>query len=84
MMRIGPGIDLAADPASVPVQKLPVPVQVRWMLQDGVCRTLEGEVNYRAGDPVLTGDEGEQWTMPSAAFASAYEPVPPLAVGSDG
>lgn len=83
-MIVDPATDLARTPGSVQVRKLPVPVQVRWMAQAGVCPTREGDVAFAAGDPVLTGVEGEQWTMPAARFLAAYEPVAPLAPGADG
>lgn len=83
-MMIDPTLDLASDPDSIRVQKLPIPVLVQWMKKDGECQTLEGLVNFRAGDPVLTGVEGEQWSMPAHAFGAAYEPVAPLVPGADG
>lgn len=83
-MTIDPATDLSRDPAAVRVRKLPVAVQVRWMHEDGVCATLEGDVRYRAGDPLLTGVRGEQWTMPAAAFARAYDAADGTAYGSDG
>jgi hypothetical protein len=83
-MMIDPALDLARDPGAVRVQKLPVPVTVQWMAHDGACQTLEGTVHFRAGDPVLTGVEGEQWTMPAQTFSASYEAVPPLPAGDDG
>lgn len=83
-MTIDPAADLSRDPAAVRVRKLPITLQVRWMPTDGVCATLEGEVRYRAGDPLLTGMQGEQWTMPAATFARAYEAAAGTAYGSDG
>lgn len=83
-MIIDPATELAGTPDSVQVRKLPVPVQVRWMAQAGVCQTLEGDVAYAAGDPVLTGVEGEHWTMPAQRFLATYEPSTPLESGADG
>lgn len=83
-MTIDPATDLSRDPAAVRVRKLPIALQVRWMDADGVCATLEGEVRYRAGDPLLTGVRGEQWTMPAETFAGAYEAADATTYGSDG
>lgn len=75
---------LAHEVGSVQAQKRPIPVHVRWMRADGTCQTREGAVWYRAGDPLLTGVEGEQWTMPAASFLATYEPVAPLKPCDDG
>lgn len=79
-----PVIDLTDAPAARRARKLPVPVQVQWMAAAGVCATLEGPVHYAAGDPVLTGVQGENWTMPAANFNIAYAAVPPTVAGADG
>lgn len=83
-MIVDPATDLAQLPDSVRVRKLPVPVLVSWASDAGVCQTREGAVAFAAGDPVLTGIEGERWTMPARRFLDTYEPVPPLAPGADG
>lgn len=83
-MIIDPATDMAHAPGSVRVRKLPIPVQIHWTKQAGVCQTREGAVAFAAGDPLLTGIEGECWTMPASTFLAAYEPVPPLTFGADG
>jgi hypothetical protein len=76
--------DLSADPATVRVRKRPMPVSVRWTVADGICSTLEGDVAYHAGDPILTGPEHEQWTMPRDRFDARYEAIAPTVGGADG
>jgi hypothetical protein len=83
-MIVDPPRTLAHEAGSVRVQKRPIPVQVSWMRADGICQTREGAVRYRAGDPVLTGVDGEQWTMPAASFLATYQPVAPLRLCEDG
>ena len=76
--------DLQTDPAVLQVRKRPVPVQVAFAVNDGVCETLEGAVRYRRGDAVLTGTRGEQWPVGRDSFLDSYAPVPPTAAGQDG
>ena len=47
--------DLSSDPKAVRVRKRPVARAVVFAAADGVCRTLEGDVAYRAGDAIVTG-----------------------------
>lgn len=76
--------DLDNDPRALRVVKKPVPVQVEFAAADGVCKTLEGEVRFRAGDALLTGGQGENWPVRRDLFLSSYEPVPPTRGGEDG
>ncbi len=76
--------DLANDPHALRVCKRPVPVQVEFAAADGVCKTLEGEVHFRAGDALLTGGQGERWPIRYDLFLSSYEPVPPTRRGESG
>lgn len=44
-------------------QKKPLKRHVEIAAKDGVCRTLEGEVKYRAGDAIMTGESGGKPTL---------------------
>ena len=79
-----PAINISKHPAAIRVEKLPIPIKVQWITEDGICQTLEGEVAYQAGDPVLTGAEGEQWTMPKQQFLANYKSIAPTVAGADG
>ncbi len=57
------------------VVKRPLPVQVAFASADGVLRTLEGEVRYRAGDALLSGAHQDHWPVPRAQFDEDYRPV---------
>jgi hypothetical protein len=76
--------ELDRDPRALRVCKKPLPVQVAFAAADGVCKTLEGEVRFRAGDALLTGGQGERWPVGRDLFLSSYEPVPPTAPGDNG
>jgi len=76
--------DLARDPRALRVCKKPVAVDVAFATADGICKTLEGEVHFRAGDALLTGGQGERWPVKRDLFLSSYEPVPPTRRGQDG
>jgi len=66
------------------VQKKAVPVQVTFATADGVCETKEGLVAYKAGDAIMTGVEGEQWSIQRGKFDDTYMPISPTYKGIDG
>jgi hypothetical protein len=76
--------DLDNNPGALRVCKKPVTVQVEFAAEDGVCKTLEGEVRFRAGDALLTGGQGDQWPVRRHLFLSSYDPVPPTRRGDNG
>lgn len=76
--------DLAADPRALRVCKRPDPVQVAFAGADGVCDTLEGPVQFKVGDAILTGVRGERWPVAREHFLASYEPVPPTRAGDGG
>jgi hypothetical protein len=77
-------IDLSTDPKAVRVRKRPVTRAVVFAASDGVCKTLEGNVRYRAGDAIVTGERGEQWPVARAQFLTSYRAVDPAREGEDG
>jgi hypothetical protein len=76
--------DLDQNPSALRVCKRPVTVQVEFATEAGVCKTLEGEVRFRAGDALLTGGQGDRWPVRRDLFLSSYEPVPPTRRGDKG
>jgi hypothetical protein len=76
--------DLAADPRALRVSKKPTPVQVEFAAADGVYETLEGPVQFRAGDAILTGIQGERWPVRRDLFMASYRPVSPTLAGENG
>jgi len=76
--------DLDHNPHALRVCKKPVPVDVEFATTDGICKTLEGEVHFRAGDALLTGGQGERWPVRHDLFSSSYQPVPPTRNGENG
>jgi PGDYG protein len=76
--------DLDKNPDALLVCKKPVAVEVAFAAADGVCKTLEGEVQYRAGDALLTGSQGDHWPVRRELFGSSYEPIPPTRPGQNG
>jgi hypothetical protein len=76
--------DIRADPRALRVRKRPDSLRVVFAAADGVCETLEGPVQYRAGDAVLTGIQGERWPVKRDLFLASYEPVPPTVAEDDG
>ena len=78
------GVDLSADPAALRARKCPVQVAVEFATADGTLKTREGPVQYRRGDALLTGIEGERWPVTRRTFEASYEPVAPLRPGKPG
>lgn len=76
--------DLDKNPGALRVCKRPVAVEVEFAAADGVCKTLEGEVQYQAGDALLTGIRAEHWPVRRALFGSSYEPIAPTRAGENG
>lgn len=54
--------------------KRPIPVVVEFAQEPGQLETLEGPVQYQAGDALLTGVQGERWPVARAKFDSTYQP----------
>lgn len=65
-------------------KKLPIPVKVSFAPTNAVCETLEGRVNYQAGDAIMTGVADEQWPIERHKFEANYYALPPTIHGSDG
>lgn len=65
-------------------QKLQIPTQVTFAAKPGVLSTLEGNVNYKAGDALMTGIQGERWPIARDQFNLTYEPISPVNMGEDG
>ena len=76
--------DLRAEPRALRVIKQAVPVKAVFAREDGVCKTLEGDVGYRAGDAILTATSGESWPVKRQAFLDSYRPDAPVKAGEDG
>jgi hypothetical protein len=76
--------DLTHDPEAHTYSKRGDPVAVEIAAQDGVLKTLEGDVAYACGDALLTGVAGERWPIGRAHFEAIYEPVPPTVQGQSG
>ena len=55
--------------------KRAIPVAVEFAELPGLLETLEGPVLYTVGDALLTGVQGERWTVQRAKFESSYVPA---------
>jgi len=80
----GNDVNLQSKTGAKKVQKKTVPVTVYFAEIDGVCRTKEGEVSFKAGDAILTGVEGEQWPVERPKFDASYDAVSPTKHGENG
>ena len=75
---------LAGKPGTRRARKLPEQVQVRFARTPGICRTLEGDVRYDAGDAMVEAPAGDRWPVRREVFRERYEPVPPTPAMHDG
>ena len=76
-------VDLRHDRAAASYAKHES-VQVVFALADGQIASREGINHYRAGDALVTGSGGDRWSVSRDRFDRRYQPLPPLAHGSDG
>ena len=76
-------IDLRHDRAAASYAKHET-VQVVFALADGRIASREGMNHYRAGDALVSGSGGDRWSVSRDRFDRRYQPLPPLAHGSDG
>ena len=76
--------DLSTDWRAERVTKRPLVVKVAFAQAAGICQTLEGPVDYLAGDAILTGIANENWPVVRAMFDKRYEAAKGTAFGSNG
>jgi hypothetical protein len=79
LTELRPGIDGAAL-----YRKRILTVDVAFPDQGGVVQTREGAVRYQAGDAIVTGTSGEQWSIARETFLKKYDPVSPTGSGLPG
>lgn len=75
---------LAGQPGTHRARKLPEEVQVHFADTPGICRTLEGDVRYDAGDAIVEARAGDRWPVRREVFRQRYEPVAPTPAMHDG
>jgi hypothetical protein len=75
--------DLRADAAAARYVKEET-VQVCFAQLPGAIASREGPNHYQRGDALVTGSNGDRWSVSRARFEARYEAVPPLAPGADG
>ena len=83
-MRHYRNIDIDRWPHSRGVRKKTIPVSVRFAGQDGVMRTLEGDVAYARGDALVSGAHDDCWPVSAAYFTQSYVPAPGTRAGQNG
>lgn len=62
-------------------RKKPVVIKAYQAEKDGEIKTLEGVMQYRKGDYIITGVKGEQYACREDIFKETYELVEPLQNG---
>jgi hypothetical protein len=77
------GVDLRGDPLAVWCVKTES-VDVEFARGAGVIASREGGNHFLAGDALVTGSNGDRWSVSRARFDARYEPAGDLVHGSDG
>lgn len=57
---------------AVEAYKNPIPISFETAETDGQIETLEGPVDYKAGDKIITGVKGEKYPVGPETFAKKY------------
>lgn len=70
-----PGFVLDGICSALPARKREAEVAVEFAVAPGRLQTLEGEVQVRPGDAVITGPSGERWRVSAEHFAVKYRPA---------
>ncbi|WP_323001876.1 hypothetical protein [Denitromonas sp.] len=60
-------------PAPVEAVKKPIPLKVRRMPEAFVVETMEGRMQGKAGDWLITGIDGEMYPCDADIFARTYD-----------
>jgi hypothetical protein len=76
-------VDLNNDAAAAAFVKCET-VQVTFARAAGELLSREGPNRYAAGDALVTGSDGDVWSVSRNRFDARYESVPPLRHGEDG
>ena len=75
----------SAEPEFKPnCMKLPLPAWVTFAAVDGILPTLEGLVQYKEGDALMTGTSGERWPIRRSTFEATYQPSGSQRMGESG
>jgi hypothetical protein len=77
-------VDISLQPDAFRAARRLYLVQVEFAGAAGTLATMEGEVRYRAGDALLTGQEGERWPVAREQFFATYEAAAPTRPGTAG
>jgi hypothetical protein len=77
-------VDISLEPGAFRAARRLYLVEVEFAEAAGTLATLEGEVRYRAGDALLTGQEGERWPVARDQFLATYEAAAPTRPGTAG
>lgn len=82
-MRVLQSVDLGQDPAAARYVKDEV-VTVAFAPADGALTSRVGPNRYVRGDALVTGSDGDTWSVTRAVFDTKYRAEPGTAPGADG
>jgi PGDYG protein len=82
-MNIFENIDLVRDPLAHRYVKNEI-VDVVFAREVGSIASREGANHYAIGDALITGSNGDKWSVTRDRFDAKYDAVTPLKHGEDG
>jgi len=65
--------ELSEDPMAFETFKKALPLHFRVANDEETIQTKEGPVSARKGDYIMTGTEGENWSIPADKFKETYD-----------
>jgi PGDYG protein len=75
---------VGGNPRHVLAQKFEHQVQVRFATASCTVQTMEGQVQAKPGDAIITGVGGESWRVSRPHFVEKYRAIPPTLMGEPG
>jgi hypothetical protein len=75
---------LAGSPGARRARKIPVLVRVTFATTSGQCQTLEGSVQYAAGDALVEGEKADRWPVERDVFSKNYAAEAPTVPMQEG
>ncbi len=82
--RRGFSDSVGGNPSHVLAQKFEHKVQVHFASAPCTVQTMEGQVQAKPGDAIITGVGGESWRVSRAHFVEKYRAEPPTLMGEAG
>jgi hypothetical protein len=82
-MDVIAAIDLRTSERALLYEKHEI-VEVEFAVSDGYIQSREGKNRYTAGDALITGSNGDRWSVTRSRFDAKYSAIAPTRAGEAG